>query len=327
MQNAADAGALAGAWEICFGAPSMAADRAFECAVGRNGAETAGVSVGTWKVTVRASESVDTHLAGLIGVPTSDVGATAEAVCGAANLLCGVWPLSFHMERWDRTACWDEGDPVDVGRFYVFNDGRFEEDDPCFNEVDWVCHPPCDILDEDGNVEVEGVCACSLKPPDRDALVVGPGHRGWLLFPRPRPSFDHVTPNCTDNCGDQVRCWIDNGPYGWAIPTGSAGSRAWTSRFGLRSRTIILGAGPPYCCGTGSATTVKRCTATPRGMLIRSSAWVAYRSLTSWRLTSSERKPYDPQTSVCQRSRSSRRGSYATAAQSAAAQPASPQAW
>jgi uncharacterized membrane protein (GlpM family) len=68
MQNAADAGALAGAWELCFGEPSMASARASEYAIDRNGAEVASVTVYSYTVTVRASESVDTYLAGLIGV-------------------------------------------------------------------------------------------------------------------------------------------------------------------------------------------------------------------------------------------------------------------
>jgi hypothetical protein len=219
MQNAADAGALAGAWELCFGDPSMASARALEYAVDRNDAQVADVSVYSYTVTVRASEAVDTYLAGLIGVPTSDVGATAEAVCGAANLLCGIWPLSFHIERWERLACWDEGMDESVGVFYVFNDGKFEEDDMCYDELDGVCHPPCDILDpETDEVLIQGVCQCNLIPPDNDAFIVGPGHRGWLLFPRPREPYDHLAPNCTDNCGDQVRCWIDYGTYGGAVP-------------------------------------------------------------------------------------------------------------
>jgi hypothetical protein len=219
MQNAADAGALAGAWELCFGEPSMASVRASEYAIDRNGAEVAYVSVYSWTVTVRASESVDTYLAGIIGVPTSDVGATAEAVCGAANLLCGIWPLSFHVERWGRIQCWEEGMDDSVGRFYVFNDDSFEEDDPCYAEVEGVCRPACDVIDWDTDeVLSEGYCQCGMIPPDNDAFIVGPGHRGWLLFPRPRPPYDHIAPECTDNCGTQVRCWIENGSYGGAIP-------------------------------------------------------------------------------------------------------------
>ena len=50
---------------------AMAHARASEYAIDRNGAEIASVSVYSWTVRVRASESVDTYLAGIIGVPLS----------------------------------------------------------------------------------------------------------------------------------------------------------------------------------------------------------------------------------------------------------------
>jgi hypothetical protein len=132
----------------------------------------------------------------------------AVATCGRALSLCNLWPISFHTERWDRIGCDDV--------FYVFNDGRFEEDDGCFAEVDGVCHPACD--DPDDPADDSGYCECDLIPPDNNMYRVGTGHRGWLLCPRPRPPYDFYDPGCADNCGDQVRCWIDSGSYSGEIP-------------------------------------------------------------------------------------------------------------
>jgi len=110
MQNAADAGALAGARDICFGhgwngsfdneghpARLEARDWTY-----RNGAQVADVTIhgGGYWVTVVASEVVDTVFAQLIGINTVDVGATATAACGAARSACGLWPIALRDTRW-----------------------------------------------------------------------------------------------------------------------------------------------------------------------------------------------------------------------------------
>ena len=223
MQNAADAGALAGAWEICFGDPSIAVATAEDTAIDRNGAQFADVTVNEWRVTVLASEESPLYLAGMFGMPTADVGAVAVAACGdsfgASAFGCGYWPISFHVERWERLPeCWRPGDSEDTGQFYVFTDGSFEEDDPCYGTDDeGDCIPMCDEVDYDLDpddpdyVINPGFCDCDLLPPDNFMYRVGPGHRGWLLFPRPERPFDDFNPQCADNCGDQTRCWIDSG--------------------------------------------------------------------------------------------------------------------
>jgi hypothetical protein len=215
MQNAADAGALAGAWEICFGDPSRAAETAEEMAVERNGAHVADVSIGEWRVTVRASEEVDLYLAGIFGILTSDVGAVAVAACGdtSSAIGCGYWPISFNKERWTRIVTGTLEADNDVGVFYVFTDGRFDEDDPCYGrDENGDCVPMCDEPDPTHPGELtQGYCECDLIPPDNQIHRVGPGHRGWLRFPRTEPPFDELNPRCGDNCGDQVRCWIETG--------------------------------------------------------------------------------------------------------------------
>jgi hypothetical protein len=229
MQNAADAGALAGAWEICFGNPGLAESRAQEYAIARNQAQVADVSIDGGRVTVYAREAASLYLARIFGINTAQINAVAVAACGGAISLCNLWPISFHEERWDKIPpleCPPEGEfgPED-GIFYIFNDGRFEieeEEDPCFGkDADGNCHPACD--DPDDPLDESGLCMCDLIPPDNKMFRVGAGHRGWLLFPRPRPPYDSFDLGCADNCGDQVRCWIASGSYTGEIPLPGAG--------------------------------------------------------------------------------------------------------
>jgi hypothetical protein len=211
MQNAADAGALAGAWEICFGDPALAEQTAWDYAVNRNGAQTADVSIAGGEVTVYAREDAGLYLARIFGANTTEVNAMAVATCGGAISLCNVWPISFRWERWKHIECEEE--------FYVFNDGRFEEDDPCYwTDEDGLCHPMCDKVYDDDPEQLPGYCECDMIPPDNHIFRVGPGDRGWLLFPRPSPPYDSFDPGCADNCGDQVRCWIDSGSYTGQVP-------------------------------------------------------------------------------------------------------------
>jgi hypothetical protein len=218
MQNAADAGALAGAWELCFGNPALAESSAQEYAIDHNHAQVADVSIDGGRVTVYAREAADLYLARIFGINTAQINAVAVAACGGATSLCNLWPISFHKERWDEIPCYPD---FEDSIFRVFNDGRFEEDDECFGKIDGECYPACDGV-YDG-VTREGMCDCDLIPPDGQMFRVAEGHRGWLLFPRPRPPYDSFDLGCADNCGDQVRCWIDSGSYSGEIPLPSDG--------------------------------------------------------------------------------------------------------
>ena len=138
----------------------------------RNHAQTADVSIDGGRVTVFAREATDLYVARILGIASADINARAVAACGGATSLCNLWPISFHVDRWNRLECGDT--------FYVFNDGRFEEDDDCYAEVDGSCVPICDEEAADGTIIREGYCECNLIPPDNYFYRVGPGHRGWL---------------------------------------------------------------------------------------------------------------------------------------------------
>jgi hypothetical protein len=102
MQNAADAGALAGARELCVSNNIPAAyARAQEYAVTRNGAQTANITIQNYTVAVDTGETVPTFFAGLIGVTSADVRTGAAATCGRADSACGVWPVGFNKSSWD----------------------------------------------------------------------------------------------------------------------------------------------------------------------------------------------------------------------------------
>jgi hypothetical protein len=103
MQNAADAGALAGAHELCFGDVDDADDAAYEYAVTRNGAAAAEIAVHEpVSVTVGAGRRVPTIFAGVIGLDEVPVSADATAACGKAQGAAHVWPLAYSTLNWPK---------------------------------------------------------------------------------------------------------------------------------------------------------------------------------------------------------------------------------
>lgn len=143
MQNAADAGALAGARELCFGDPGLAEARAREYAITQNGAQDAGVSIVDYVVTVTATETTDTYLAGIVGLRTVYVPAVAAAACGKATSSCGLWPIAFKYGDWVLADCgrdyllWEEG-RADCETYDCDVDGDGADEDLALDERTWV---------------------------------------------------------------------------------------------------------------------------------------------------------------------------------------------
>ncbi len=103
MQNAADAGALAGAREMCFGSEANAESVALDYTINRNGAAGALVTVtAPTTVTVVAARTYATYFAGLIGFDEIPVDADATAVCGKSEAVGDLWPVGFDKNRWDQ---------------------------------------------------------------------------------------------------------------------------------------------------------------------------------------------------------------------------------
>lgn len=127
MQNAADAAALAGAYEICFGSAGRVVSTATEYAVDRNGAQSATVTQPTaYQVNVVANETTNTFFAGVIGLNTVDISADAAAACGAATSACGLWPIGFDAGRWDELSQTPCGTP-----FFVWNGDNDNQQPDC----------------------------------------------------------------------------------------------------------------------------------------------------------------------------------------------------
>jgi hypothetical protein len=199
MQNAADAGALAGARELCFGSGDRATARlvAEDYATNRNGAQGAFVDIPSdgYTVTVVASQTLDTFLAGVIGIPTADVNALAVALCGRAIRGGGLWPLAFRYEVYSDTILCDQ-------EFLVFSRAGTED------QLD--CADGCDCVDAGGTVTetteaCEDLCNCDSMGPHLTTA-----NRGWLQFPEPGEEYPD---DCvgTGSCGEpELECWIRN---------------------------------------------------------------------------------------------------------------------
>jgi hypothetical protein len=136
MQNAADAGALAGARELCAGKGTTAASNAaYSFAQALNLAPQATVNVATdaagggGNVKVTAWEPDPGSLFGsLMGQGSPNVGATAQATCGGACETCNLWPIAFTQANWNALgggatcgkyfAIWSDQKPLDCGCYY-----------------------------------------------------------------------------------------------------------------------------------------------------------------------------------------------------------------
>lgn len=103
MQNAADAGALAGAWAMCTGNAGQAAAIAADYML-KNGDPDVDIDkdvvIDGFKVTTYASKPVTPFLPFTFG-GSVDVPASAAAACGAANKACGLWPVGLPKSNWD----------------------------------------------------------------------------------------------------------------------------------------------------------------------------------------------------------------------------------
>ena len=173
-QTAADAGAMAGARELCVtGNTTLASQVAMDYAIARNRALQAVVGITGGEVEVTARIPFATFFGSLLGRPSITSSAIAAANCFPPSTGTGVLPIAWHcpldlieMDLYGNKYCdfqTDNGDGVaDKSELYIILNSRKvgEEDDPfCTTEGGPV---DCD-LDGDGDEE----------------LLVG-GDRSWL---------------------------------------------------------------------------------------------------------------------------------------------------
>ncbi len=198
MQNAADAGALAGARELCFGDPSQAEARAIEYAQ-RNGAEDVQVSFinDGWTVDVVARIPADMYVADIMGISTVDVGAEAAAACGSAVSACGLWPVAFSRSTWQYLL--DNGYGCGE-RFFVWTGDNLNDSPRCWEE-DTIYD--CDVND-DGKIEFVDIVS-----------------RGWLDFSDVTDVTLYPDACAQSGCGEsELACWIeDDSPAKITVPS------------------------------------------------------------------------------------------------------------
>lgn len=198
MQNAADAGALAAARELCLGHNTTAATDSARDYLMRNGVRSdhiadQDISIQGNKVEVRARETVDTWFTGIMSstFTTANVHASAKAACGAATSACGLWPIAFEVNKWKGTEC--------GATLAVWNAENDNQEITC-NEGDGnICNCyDCDIDDNGSN----------------DFVVMTELARGWMDFP------NSTDPVYTDPCGangcgaNELACRLQNGSGG-----------------------------------------------------------------------------------------------------------------
>ena len=94
-QNAADAGALAGANALCAGNTDQAVPQALDYSINRNGATSATASLGTKSITVTTTIPQQTFLAGIFGSDEVTTHATASAGCYVPCEGVGVLPVAW----------------------------------------------------------------------------------------------------------------------------------------------------------------------------------------------------------------------------------------
>lgn len=182
MQNAADAGALAGARELCLtGNPTTAENIARAYATTQNGAAAVDVTIDGNIVNVVAHISADTFLAGVIGVNSVAVEADAAAACGAANSACGLWPVAFSLTAWRKF--YDSGAPggCRAQEIIVWNDENQDLPD-CSNQ--WPATEPCVCIDRFTNLPTQDLCGCydcdTNNDDEDDFSMVRTEGRAWL---------------------------------------------------------------------------------------------------------------------------------------------------
>jgi len=171
-QNAADAGALAGAEALCSGNPDNAEPQALEFAIDRNGASAADVLVEGKAITVTTTIPHETFLAGIFGSEVVTITASASAGCYVPCELEGVLPVAWACqppagEDPDLNECGIEyGTVNEAGPLYVFMDSQnlsndFYCQDPPNSGL------PLNTLD------------CDLDDNGINELMAG-GNRSWL---------------------------------------------------------------------------------------------------------------------------------------------------
>lgn len=187
-QNAADAGALAGANALCAGDAGMARTQALDYAINHNGATSATVTLSTKVITVTTSIPYESFLAGIFGNDVVNTTATASAGCYAPCSGTGVLPVAW--------AC---NPPVGGNNDCITHYGTIDEPGPTYiimdsNKAaeDYTCQNPPHSNNPPGALN------CDTNNDGYDEYIGG-GGRSWLDL------------DGTGHGSSQLVDWIKNG--------------------------------------------------------------------------------------------------------------------
>jgi hypothetical protein len=186
-QTAADAGALAGARQLCeTGNMDLALATALEYAIDRNGAEVANVNIDAGIVTVDTEITFSTFFGRVLGTTEMTAAAIAAAGCFAPGAGETILPIAYSCE--DGVLVRDGGDKyceaIEYDRKFIFMNSRKVDDDL-----------KCDS-------EPGGTIDCDLDDDGIDELLIG-GNRSWL---------DLSGSDSDAGDGSRELCsWIENG--------------------------------------------------------------------------------------------------------------------
>jgi len=173
-QNAADAGALAGAAVLCQGGTTTAAEaKAIDYAVNRNNASTAGVNFGNDVITVTTTIPHETFLMKIFGTNVVTTTATASAGCYIPCDLKGVLPVAWACQPPAGVpgvnSCgidyYDPEDPTHIPWYVVMDSQSLSDDFYCKDPPNNTFQP--DLLD------------CDLNNDGINDVMAG-GNRSWL---------------------------------------------------------------------------------------------------------------------------------------------------
>jgi hypothetical protein len=168
-QTAADAGALAGARELCkTGDADLAVNRALEYAIDHNTADEAVATVDTGTVTVEAYITFSTFFGRVFSRPEITAAAIAAAQCVPAGGAISILPIGWNCpaDDWfddgEVSYCdWQYGNADDISTHYIImNSDKVGDDDKY-------------CISDGGTVD------CDMDGDGDDELLIG-GNRSWL---------------------------------------------------------------------------------------------------------------------------------------------------
>jgi hypothetical protein len=168
-QTAADAGALAGAHELCeTGDANLAVNRALEYDIDHNGAHEAIATVEEGVVTVEAYITFSTFFGRIFSRPEITTAAIAAAKCVPAGEAVNILPIGWNCPADD----WVEDGTIHYCDWNYGNEEQLET---------WYIILNSDKLGDDDQYCITdgGTVDCDMDGDGDDELLIG-GNRGWL---------------------------------------------------------------------------------------------------------------------------------------------------